>query len=232
MKEPTTSGHDGRSKPAENEVVESPGVTLRRCHSLSDLRNVSFSQQVGGNANDPLEGKSLHRPPPPPLENDRVRHPYTSPGAIRIQPQIQLPTIRPHLDREAPSAPHSEILIEARLVEEETSATTERTHDDHAVVEAMPVVPAKKVYIDEYNDNRQWCGRRRSNGQRLLVVVIVVLLGIIGLGLGLWLHSESGEVHVGEADDATPPANNTTTNEAETEGSNTEIDDERDFPKL
>jgi hypothetical protein len=122
-------------------------------------------------------------------------------------------------------------LIEARLVEEETTAeepspaTTEHSHDNLPVVEAMPVALAM-VYIDEYNNNREWRGRRKSNRQRLLVMVIVVLLGIIGLGLGLWLYDESGEVPTASANNTTFIATN------ETEESTKEIDDEREFPKL
>jgi Leucine Rich Repeat len=292
MEANTSSGHNGSDDtPPDNEVVRSeapavrtgsPGVTLlRRSHSLSDLRTVSFSQQVGGNQSghgppdnrrmqhSPIQGKILpgscepspdstvttHRLdkwqglPPPPLENDCVQHPYTSPGAIRIRPLIQPPshdfsfqsTARPNLDLEV-SYRYPEILIEARLVEENTtesspsspprptivfsSPTTPATMESHDGPPAMPVAPAKTVYFD---NDRGWWGRRISNGQRLLLIVIVVLLGIIGVVVGFWLHGDSEEVPRVEADDAAAP-NTTIIAPNETEDSTIEIF-ERDLPR-
>jgi Leucine rich repeat len=272
----TTNRHnDGDDTPPDEVVrseapavrMRSPDVTLlRRSHSLSDLRTVSFSQQVGSNRSghdppdnrrmqhSPIQGKilpgscqpspdstitthrldKLHGLPPPPLENDCVQHPYTSPGAIRIRPLIQPPSshdffqpvARPNLEAPAgPVNPYSEILIEARLVEDTLTISTPQasppparasigfsspatpattmSHDDPPVVAPIPAVSAK---TEEYHRGC-FC---ISNGQRLLLVVIVVLLGIIGVVVGLWLNSESEEMPRGEVDDDAAPTANAT----------------------
>jgi hypothetical protein len=117
-----------------------------------------------------------------------------------------------------PSSPHSqEILIEARLVEEETSMIREtrpvpdREQSTRQLVPlgfsgdgssepihaaTIQTAPAKNVYFDEYihrDDHASRCCRQQrrylhSHRTVLFGLLTITLLGAIGLVLGLWLR--------------------------------------------
>jgi Leucine rich repeat len=177
--------------------------------------------------NDPyaahLRQTGLRSPiPPPPSESTSVQRPYTTPGAVSIRPQmaplqdLPMSPVRPMIDAARNQQHHSsEILIEAHLVEEEStqevkppsnssppdveSPSPPNTPDAANPVNAatMEIVQAKEVYFDESEDFRRYswfcCRGRRSNRRSrrnlILFLLFVAMLGVIGLLIGLLLNS-------------------------------------------
>jgi hypothetical protein len=204
-------------------------------------------------------------PPPPPLERSLVQHRYTSPGAISIRPrqassEAQAPPppplsdysscVSPNLDAEAsprmpyfssPDARFSrygyEILIEAHLVEEVSTATREvppasprRPVSEPALSSPLPDTPTtfdsapdslhgtkmrvtqtSEVYIDELDDFTKYscgcCHRRRCYLMSNRNVLVLLTIAALLGAIGLTLGLRFRVSHHSQTSPATAAKN-------------------------
>jgi hypothetical protein len=220
----------------------------------------------------------LRLPPPPPLEYWSVQGPCTTPGAISIRPRPQPPTDRPViaasasrqlnstrrasriLDEGGPVSepnnsplsqvrfPENEILIEAPLVEEDTTTTPEapprptrttfapmlgtptttKSSNGPAFHGAIQIVRAKTVGFAELSDHEGFCEQRNFyssfNRNRIILLAISALLGVIGLVLGLGPRDSAGLVPTPiSTGNSSRPTNTSAPNETQPQLSTLEI---------